>query len=135
MREKEIPLSVQILLLNKMFNIKLKKPGFTTWTRRKIEKGIFEGKNKVKPRKKFLSIKDKNIKKDSIDQSQSNQESKPISQLSIQSNIQEKNLTEEEQKKIDMINKLKQTKMKGLPLTIEEEQDLWDATTIDYSAE
>jgi len=129
MREREITLSVQILLLNKRFGIKLTKPGYRTWTRRKIEKGFFEGKNKVKSKKKFLSIKDKYKKNDSINQAQSNQESKP----NIQPNIQEKTLTEEEQKKIDMINELKQRKMKDLPLTLEEEQELWDAVAANYS--
>ena len=133
MREREITLSVQILLLNKRFGIKLTKPGYRTWTRRKIEKGFFEGKNKVKSKKKFFSIKDKYKKNDSINQALSNQESKHISEPSIQSNMQEKTLTEEEQKKIDMINELKLRRMKELPLTLEEEQELWDAVAANYS--
>ena len=133
MREREITLSVQILLLNKRFDIQLTKPGYVTWSRRKIEKGFFEGKNKVKSKKKFFSIKDKYKKNDSINQALSNQESKHISEPSIQSNMQEKTYTEEEQKKIDMINELKLRRMKELPLTLEEEQELWDAVAANYS--
>ena len=42
-------------------------------------------------------------------------------------------VAEETAKRISMINKLKQKKRKNLPLTLEEEQILWDDTVIDYS--
>ena len=46
MRDKEVSVKAQILLLNRRFDIKLTTPGYRTWTRRKIEKGIFSSKKK-----------------------------------------------------------------------------------------
>lgn len=136
MREKEITITVQILLLNKRFDIKLSKVGYTTWTRRKIEKGIFHSKNKLNTtkrntskkelRKKSKSTKDKKLE---IDIHKEGNNDKPTTEAQINLNQNQK----EKVQKMEEIEELKRRKFAGEELTIDEMRIIWNDTVVDFS--
>jgi len=83
--------------------------------------------------KKSASAKDKPLKKDNDSQIQDTEEIVPCEIFSIE-DTNKRTSAEEAAKKLTYIAKLKEKKMREEPLSDDEEQDLWDAISVNYGS-